>query len=67
MPPFTQTSITVPMSRFMDKVVLVAEAEKSSKDIVKRASMELAVVGASISVILNKVRFYAPKWVGAEG
>jgi uncharacterized protein involved in exopolysaccharide biosynthesis/Mrp family chromosome partitioning ATPase len=66
MPPFTQTSITVPMSRFMDKVVLVAEAEKSRKDIVKRASIELTAVGASIFVILNKVRFYAPKWLRAE-
>ena len=40
----------------MDKVVLVAEAEKSSRDVVKRAKLELSSVGASISVILNKVR-----------
>jgi uncharacterized protein involved in exopolysaccharide biosynthesis len=67
MPPFSQTSITLPMSRFMDKVVLVAEAEKSSRDIVKRAKTEIASVDASISVILNKVRSRVPKWVGAEG
>ena len=29
------------MSRFMDKVLVVAEAEKSSRDIVKRANAEL--------------------------
>jgi uncharacterized protein involved in exopolysaccharide biosynthesis/Mrp family chromosome partitioning ATPase len=67
MPPFSQTSITLPMSRFMDKIVLVAEAEKSSRDVVKRAKAELTSVGASISVILNKARSRVPKWVGAEG
>ncbi len=67
MPPFTQTSIALPMSRFMDKVMLVAEAEKSSRDVVKRAKTELASVGASITVILNKARSYTPKWLAAEG
>ena len=67
MPPFSQTSITLPMSRFMDKVVLVAEAGKSSRDIVKRAKMELSSVGSSVAVILNKARSYTPKWVEAEG
>ena len=66
MPPFSQTSIALPMSRFMDKLVLVAEAGKSRQDIVKRAKLELTSVAPSISVILNKVRFYAPRWVGAE-
>jgi Mrp family chromosome partitioning ATPase len=67
LPTFSQTSIALPMSRFMDKVLIVAEAEKSSRDIVKRAKTEIASVGASISVILNKVRSRVPKWVGAEG
>jgi uncharacterized protein involved in exopolysaccharide biosynthesis/Mrp family chromosome partitioning ATPase len=66
MPPFTQTSITLPMSRFMDKVLLVAEAEQSSKEILRRANRELTSVGATVFVILNKVRLYAPKWTGAE-
>jgi tyrosine-protein kinase Etk/Wzc len=67
MPPFNQTSITFPMSRFMDKVVLIAEAEKSSRDIVKRAKTELTSVGASTFAILNKVQCYAPRWVAVEG
>jgi uncharacterized protein involved in exopolysaccharide biosynthesis len=67
MPPFSQTSITLPMSRFMDKMVLVAEAGKSSRDIVRRAKMELSSVGSSVTVILNKARSYMPKWVGEEG
>ena len=67
MPPFSQTSITLPIAGFMDKVLVVAEAEKSSRDIVKRAKMELSSVGSSVSVILNKARSYTPKWVEAEG
>ena len=66
MPPFSQTSITLPMSRFMDKVILIAEAEKSSRDILKRASTEFASVNANVSVILNKARSYSPKWMAAE-
>jgi Mrp family chromosome partitioning ATPase len=67
MPSFSQTSVTLPMCRFMDKIVLVAEAEKSSRDVVKRAKAELTSFGASISVILNKARSRVPKWAGAEG
>ena len=67
MPSFSQTSIVLPVSRFMDKVVVVAESEKSSRDVVKRAKDELTSVGASHAVILNKVRSYAPKWARAEG
>ena len=66
MPPFSQTSIALPMTRFMDKVILVAEAEKSSRNIVKRAKTEFASVGASITVILNKARSCTPKWLAAE-
>ncbi|HEY5814598.1 MAG TPA: Wzz/FepE/Etk N-terminal domain-containing protein [Terrimicrobiaceae bacterium] len=66
MPPFTQTSITLPMSRFMDKVVLVAEAEKSSREVLKLAHRDLSSVGATMFVILNKVRLYIPRWAGAE-
>jgi uncharacterized protein involved in exopolysaccharide biosynthesis/Mrp family chromosome partitioning ATPase len=66
MPPFTQTSIALPMSRFMDKVILIAEAEKSSREILKRASREFASVNANVSVILNKARSYTPKWITAE-
>ena len=66
MPPLGQTSITLPMSRFMDKVLIVAEAEKSNRDFIKRAYSELVACRASVSVILNKARSYTPKWLGAE-
>ena len=67
MPCLGQTSVTLPMSRFMDKVLVVVEAERSNRDFVKRAYSELIACRASVSVIVNKVRSYAPKWLGAEG
>ena len=67
MPPLGQTSITLPMARFMDKVMVVVEGEKSNRDFVKRAYAELLACRASVSVIFNKGRSYSPKWLGAEG
>jgi len=64
MPSLGQTSGTLPMSRFMDKVLIVVEAEKSNRDVVKRAYAELVALRASVSVILNKTRSFTPKWLG---
>ncbi len=66
MPPLTDTSPTLGMAGFMDKVLLVVEAEKSNRDLVTRGYSELVAGRASISVILNKVRSYAPKWLEVE-
>jgi len=66
MPPLGQTSVAVPMARFMDKVLVVVEAEKSNRDYLKRAYDELLACRASVSVILNKARSYTPRWLGAE-
>ncbi len=63
MPPLSQTSITLAVAAYMDKVVLVAEAEKSNRDVFKRAFAELAAVNANVSAVLNKLRFYTPKWL----
>ena len=63
MPPLSQTSITLAVAAYMDKVVLVAEAEKSNRDVFKRAFTELAAVNANVSAVLNKLRFYTPKWL----
>jgi polysaccharide biosynthesis transport protein len=67
MPPLGQTSITLPMARFMDKVIVVVEGEKSNRDFVRRAYAELLACRASVSVIFNKARSYTPKWLGTEG
>jgi uncharacterized protein involved in exopolysaccharide biosynthesis/Mrp family chromosome partitioning ATPase len=67
MPALNQTSITLATAGYMDKVVLVAEAEKSNRQVVKRAYLELASVNANVSAVLNKLRFYAPKFLAVEG
>jgi succinoglycan biosynthesis transport protein ExoP len=67
MPALNQTSITLATAGYMDKVVLVAEAEKSNRQVVRRAYLELASVNANVSAVLNKLRFYAPKFLAVEG
>lgn len=63
LPPVNQTSPAVGLAGFMDKVLLVVEAEKSSRDRVKRGYRELVDVRADVDVILNKVHSHAPKWL----
>ncbi len=67
MPPLGQTSVALPMARFMDKVLVVVEAERSNRDFVKRAYSELVACRASVSVIFNKARSYSPKWLAVQG
>ena len=62
LPPLSQTSITLAVSAYMDKMLVIAEAEKSNRDVFKRAFTELAAVNANVSAILNKLRFYTPSW-----
>jgi succinoglycan biosynthesis transport protein ExoP len=63
MPPLNQTSATLPMAGFMDKVLLVVEAEKTDRELVKRAYADLAEAKAKVSVIFNKGRSYIPSWL----
>lgn len=65
MPSLGNTSVTLPLAGFMDKVLLVVEAEKSNRDAVKRAYAQLAAK-ADVSVIFNKSRSYGPKWLEGE-
>lgn len=65
LPCFGPTSSTVPLARFMDTVLLVVEAEKSSRQAIKRAYAELSAK-TKVSVILNKTRSYGPKWIEGE-
>ena len=65
MPSLGDTSSTLPMSGYMDKVLLVVEAEKSNGDAVKRAYSKLAAK-VDVSVIFNKSRSYGLKWLDGE-
>jgi Mrp family chromosome partitioning ATPase len=66
MPPLEQTSPTLSMARFMDKVLLIIEAEKSNRDAVKRAYQKLVASRANVSGVLNKTRTYGPRALAAE-
>ena len=65
MPSLGDTSATLPLAGFMDTVLLVVEAEKSSGDAVKRAYAQLAA-RTKVSVVFNKSRSYGPKWLEGE-
>jgi Mrp family chromosome partitioning ATPase len=63
MPPIGEMSPTGAMARFMDKFLYVVEAERSHRDLVKRAYEEIEGDGrGNVSVVLNKMQSYAPKW-----
>jgi polysaccharide biosynthesis transport protein len=66
MPPINQTSPTIGLAALMDKVLLVVEAEKNNRDVVKRGFRELAGARADVSVVLNKTRNYGPNWLQNE-
>jgi polysaccharide biosynthesis transport protein len=66
MPSLTKTGSTLAMATFMDKVLLVVEAEASDREVVKRAYAELAGAKANVSAIFNKSRSYGPKWLAGE-
>ena len=65
LPPVDETSPTIGLAGFMDKVLLVVEAEKNSRDGVNRVYRELTNVRADVSLVLNKVHAHAPKWLTA--
>jgi uncharacterized protein involved in exopolysaccharide biosynthesis/Mrp family chromosome partitioning ATPase len=63
MPPLSQTSPTWGMAAFMDKVLLVVEAEKNSRDLIKRGYRKLVAERDNVAVVVNKTRSYVPKWL----
>src|SRR2546430_4149079 len=66
MPPLAQTSPTWGMAGFMDKLLLVVEAEKNSRETIKRGYGKLVAERNNVSVVVNKTRSYVPKWLDAE-
>jgi uncharacterized protein involved in exopolysaccharide biosynthesis/Mrp family chromosome partitioning ATPase len=66
MPPLGQTSPTFGMAGFMDKLLLVVEAEKNDREVVRRGYAELVAGHDNVSVVFNKARSYGPKWINGE-
>ena len=64
MPPLAPTSPTLAISAFMDKVLLVVDAGKTNRDVVRRSYHEItAKANADVSTILNKTRETLPSWL----
>ena len=58
MPPLNRGSTTLAMAGFMDKVLLVIEAEVSQRDTIKRGFKELITENANVSSVFNKSKYY---------
>ena len=65
LPPLDDTTPTLGMARFMDKLLLVVEAEKNGRQQVKRCFNQLSAARANVSVVLNKTKSHVPS--GLEG
>ena len=66
MPVVSPTSVTSHLARFMDITLLVIESEKTGREMAEQANAQLAEVGASVGVVLNKTRQYVPKRLQQE-
>ncbi len=66
MPPLDQTSPTWGMAAFMDKLLLVVEAEKNNREVIKRSYGKLTTERKNVAVVVNKARSYVPKWLDSE-
>ena len=56
MPPLAQTSPTWGMAAFMDKLLLVVEAEKNNREMIKRGYGKLVAERNNVAVVVNKAR-----------
>jgi uncharacterized protein involved in exopolysaccharide biosynthesis/Mrp family chromosome partitioning ATPase len=66
MPPIDQTSRTLTMAGLMDKILLVLDAENTSRDALKWGYSELVKGRADVSCIFNKTRSHAPNWLTGD-
>jgi Mrp family chromosome partitioning ATPase len=66
MPPLGQTSPSLGIAGFMDKVLLVVEAERTNRDTAKRGYEALRASRDNVSVVINKTRSYVPKWLEGD-
>jgi len=66
MPALDQTSPTWGMAAFMDKLLLIVEAEKDNREVIKRSYGKLIAERNNVAVVVNKSRSYVPKWLDSE-
>jgi len=63
MPALDQTSPTWGMAAFMDRLLVVVEAEKDSREVIRRSYGKLIAERNNVAVVVNKARSYVPKWL----
>jgi polysaccharide biosynthesis transport protein len=66
MPPVAPTSPTLAMAGFMDKVLLVLDAENTNRESLSWSYGELEKGRADVSCVFNKAKSVAPRWVEGE-
>jgi len=66
MPPLYQTSPTWGMAPFLDKLLLVVEAEKNNRDVIQRGYRKLVAERDNVAVVVNNTRSYVPKSLNGE-
>ena len=66
LPPVNQTSATLRLAGFMDQILLVIEAGKTNRSVVKRSLSFLASSNPSVAGILNKAPCVVPAWLNPE-
>ena len=66
LPPVSATSITPRLAGFMDLVLEVVEAEKTNRDLAKRAAAVLRETQPNVSVVVNKCQTHLPAWLHPE-
>jgi len=64
MPPLFETSHAARLAGLCDGIILVVEAEQARREVAREAKQELLRWKADlVGVVLNKRRFYIPKWL----
>ena len=66
MPHLEQTSPSWGMAPFMDKLLLIVEAEKTHRAIISRGYRKLISERTNVSVVFNKARTYLPRLLDGE-
>lgn len=63
MPAVAQTSPTLTMAGLMDKVLLILDAENTTREGLKWGYSELTKSRADVSCVFNKTRTHGPEWL----
>jgi uncharacterized protein involved in exopolysaccharide biosynthesis len=66
MPKVSKTSPTVALAGYMDKVLLVLDAENTDRESLSACYSELEKCAPDVSCIFNRTRTIAPRWVAGE-